>query len=131
MWQTKWWNEVLQDPEKTKVEFDMCAFNKKPSEAQDDEFYKKRTAIVMKNVDQAKSHLAKLCPGTSTTHKHVRAMGKTGRLDRSTESAVYSEEFAKEVCQAALATHNTQPQRSSGIHVTKIPEEGGGEGVVR
>ena len=107
---------------------DMCAFNKKPEdEADGNRFYKKRTAIVTRRYAEVRKKLEKTCPGTSESHQHVRAIGKATKIDRSTESGVYSKEFAKAICEAALSIHKTLKGASGNAETT--PTEEGGVGA--
>ena len=105
---------------------DMCAFNKKPEDDVDgNQLCKKRIAIVTKRNEDAKNKLEKTCPGIIGRHQHVHAMGKATKIDRSTESEVYSEEFAEAICDTALSIHRTLKQTSGNAETTP-PEVGGG-----
>ena len=128
MWQTRWWEKIVEDEGNVKLEMDMCQFNKKPEEdAEGNKFYKKRTAIVTRRSAEAKEKLGRTCPGVNENHQHIREMGKAAKIDRSTESGVYSKDFAKAVCEAALSIHRTLRGASNIAETT--PSEEGGVGV--
>lgn len=125
IWETKWMKNILANHETELIECDMCAFNKKPTDGDENEFFKKPTILLTPKCKEARERLGKKCTLTGNQHCHVKANGKSGKTgkDRSKEAGGYTKELAEAIIHSLIAIYNNRKAEQADSNGTNGPDE--------
>ena len=104
-WNLPCWRRILQLPNVTFLEIDMCAFGLGPPD-QPGCFYRHRTGLAFPHHPPLRQALLRLCPGISATHTHVPLKGSRpgATVSRCTEAGVYAPNFVLAVVETLVET---------------------------